>query len=590
MVDGHFLPCVDFVYNTGKSQVLTHEQGLFAKMISLMAFGPEKSILPLIPAVRKLVNCADLPKPKKLKDKAKLRFCGGDFLRGHLRKKFSLALTGKQAVYGFNSGLYAPTAFASNEHNEKQALYARVLANTIEPSTLLLDCIQWAKTNHKALFKKMWDVQSVPFDVYLRRSNASPSVKRVLQIAHDKLCKLGIDENSHLSKSQLYQMTYRSSFVKIENDSYTSPLGRKDKAPRLIQGATPEFICLVGPWIMALQDLLKRRWNVKNNLCFTSGLHADACAKYISDGVGEYLEDDLGKFDCSIRRPWCEYEVWLAKRFGAPCAVIDLMTANINTHGSTLHGWRYKCDGTRKSGDPYTSLMNSVINGISHLFLYCKWTGHTVTQSQKTIKMLLQGDDNLMRHMEREHFPWREGMAELGFDSEALYRRNADTVEFCSMRLYPTDKGLMFGPKPGRVLSRLGYCVNPPMGVSRESMMRGIALGLKKNCNFVPPLRLVLERVLELTDGHKAVYQRGFQEHVIKVKGNYEPVSATWHQLYEQYFYSHTDHAWLSEEVSHIQLGDQYKTPIIYKLFDRDTSGPQRIFGTIGTLSLPIAA
>jgi len=60
----------------------------------------------------------------------------------------------------------------------------------------------------------------------------------------------------------------------------------------------------------------------------------------------------------------------------------------------------------------------------------------------------------------------------------------------------------------------MGYVVNPPLDVSRESMMRGIALGLEKQCNFIPPLRVVVERVLYLTTGHKAWFDRNL-EHVM---------------------------------------------------------------------------
>jgi len=181
-------------------------------------------------------------------------------------------------------------------------------------------------------------------------------------------------------------------------------------------------------------------------------------------------------------------------------------------------------------------------------------------------------------------------MAGLGFDSEALYRKHFDDVEFCSNRLYETSNGLVFGPKPGRVLAKLGYIVNPPENVTRESMMRGVALGLRTSCSFIPPLRTVIDRVLELTEGHEAFYQRGFDEHVMKMRGTYSPSVETHLHMSDQYCWDFGKQDSFSDLVSRLQLGEAYDCSYADMLFDRDTSGPQRIFGGWGVNSLPIAA
>jgi len=335
---------------------------------------------------------------------------------------------------------------------------------------------------------------------------------------------------------------------------------------------------------MALQDLLKRRWSVKNFICFTSGVSAEKAAEHVVGGRGRWLEDDLGKFDSSIRRAWCEFEVWLCDRMGAPRAVLDLMTANINTHGSTQHGWRYKCDGTRKSGDPYTSLMNSIINGLSHLYLYCKWTNKTVDMARESLRMLVQGDDNCMRHAEQVSFPWREGMAGLGFDSEAIYRNHPYEVEFCSCRLYQVASGeWVFGPKPGRVLAKFGYIINPPANVSRESMMRGVALGLKKGCSFIPPINCVIERVLKLTEGYDAYFERKvfapFADEPLKLKRYHSPCVEVMLNLNMNYHWDYGMQQVFAASVKKLDFGGELWN-YGQLLYDRDTSGPQSIFGS----------
>jgi len=92
--------------------------------------------------------------------------------------------------------------------------------------------------------------------------------------------------------------------------------------------------------------------------------------------------------------------------------------------------------------------------------------------------MVIQGDDNLLCHRYLDHrIEWVDRMRDLGFDSEATYRRDILDAEFCSNLVYKCDKGLVFGPKPGRVISKLGYFINPPniltQRVSSEGQLWG---------------------------------------------------------------------------------------------------------------------
>jgi len=226
-------------------------------------------------------------------------------------------------------------------------------------------------------------------------------------------------------------------------------------------------------------------------------------------------------------------------------------------------------------------LVNSIINALSHLFLYCRWTGRSVVSAFKSIRMLVQGDDNLLRHVERCHFDWSAGMASLGFDSEAIYRKHLDEAEFCSNRLYFTTGGWVFGPKPGKVLAKFGYVINPPAHVSRESVMRGVALGLQKSCNFIPPIKSVIDRVLELTEGAEAWYERKFLEHTMKVRGIYEPTVEVHLSLSDQYDWDFGKQKMFDLALSRMKLGDVWECPVARLLFDRDTSGPQEIFCAI---------
>jgi len=210
--------------------------------------------------------------------------------------------------------------------------------------------------------------------------------------------------------------------------------------------------------------------------------------------------------------------------------------------------------------------------------------------------MLVQGDDNCMRHLENVSFPWQEGMKTLGFESEAIYRKHYFEVEFCSNRLYKTKTGqLVFGPKPGRVLAKCGYVINPPANVSRESMMRGIALGLKRSCNFIPPLSATVDRILELTDGHQAWFERkqfsAFQEEKdpLKMTKMHEYSPEVLLNLNHHYDWDNGKQIMYASQIKNMQLGDSIRG-IADLLLDRDTSGPQVIFGGFVQDDAPAAA
>jgi len=111
--------------------------------------------------------------------------------------------------------------------------------------------------------------------------------------------------------------------------------------------------------------------------------------------------------------------------------------------------------------------------------------------------------------------------------------------------------------------------------------MRGVALGLQKSCNFIPPIRSVIDRVLELTEGHQAWYERRFLEHTMKTRDFYEPTVEVHLSLSDQYDWCSGKQGMFDQALSRMKLGDTWQCGLTQLLFDRDTSGPQQIFGSI---------
>jgi hypothetical protein len=501
----------------------------------------------------------------------------------------------EQMTIGYHTNDFGPIVFADNVHNEQQSLNSRVVVDTPHPDLQFMNLfvnIVWrdrkqvlpgmgkiqtseiidSKVNYS---KKQWSDLKPEHRAYLIRSNAMPRVKATLYKTFKQLYADGIDEWSYLTHSQLLQFTQRSSFLKMENLLYRTLCGDKEKAPRFISGAEAQFVCLVGPWMMACQDRFKKCWNIEHFITFGSGKTNEeigkGCEKHIEKNV---FEDDIGVFDSSVRVPLLELEHKLFVSWGAPRAVNMLIKQNINTRGRTKWGFRYKVPGTRKSGDPYTSLGNSLLNGLMHYFIYRYHTKCSPLQTKFALKMFVQGDDNL--GFSSVQVPWVPYMLKLGFTSEAVYRKSVFQAEYCSSRLYPTKNGLVLGPKPGKVLAKFGYYVQPPKHVPIKQLLRGSALGLYKQCYFIPPIKIFLDKVLKYTAGEKAYFtkQGDWQN---RTKAFHEPVIETYHVLKEIYGYEKEYDLYLENFLpvtpSHI------KFPFLESMMDIDTSGPQLWFG-----------
>jgi len=497
----------------------------------------------------------------------------------------------EQMTIGYHTNNFAPIVFADNAHNEEQSLKSRVVVDTPQPNQQFVNlfCATVWKDRKQILpgmgkiktdeiidksvnySKKQWSDLKPAHRAYLIRSNARPSVKNTLYRTFLKLYEEGMDEDSYLTHSQLLQYTMRSSFLKMENLLYRTLCGDKEKAPRFISGAEAQFICLVGPWMMACQDRFKKCWNMKHFITFGSGKTNEEigheCENHLDKSV---FEDDIGVFDSSVREDLLKLEHKFFVSWGAPRAVNMLIKQNINTRGRTKWGYRYKVPGTRKSGDPYTSLGNSLLNGLMHYFIYRYHTKCSPMQAMHALKMFVNGDDNLGFSVAK--IPWVPYMLSLGFTSEAVYRQSVFQAEFCSSRLYPTSSGLVLGPKPGKVLAKFGYYVQPPKHVPTKQLLRGSALGLYKQCYFIPPIKIFLDKVLKYTAGEKAYFLKQ-GEWQNRTKGFHEPVVETYHVLKDIYGYNPEYDKILNDclpvNPSHIEY------PFLETMMDRDTSGPQ---------------
>lgn len=486
-----------------------------------------------------------------------------------------------QHLYGIGSSRFRPVAFASNLHNEIESIRQRVTAATPPANPRAISTLlTWLRRNKYRIFPGLAGrvVEPVTFEKYLSNSNASVAVKQILAKTRADLESRGIRENSNISKDQIRKWTIRKAFVKVENLPYRNGSYCKDKSPRMIQGATPQFISLVGPWIASLQAQMKKSWDIDNFITFVSGVSQKQCADHLMSTDGNLCEDDVSQWDASVSRKLCEFEVEMCRRwFHAPKAVLDLMESNVNTRGYTMHGVKYNLPGGRKSGDPYTSLFNSFWNAVIHLKIIIDTNpGENIASLRHKLVMLVAGDDNAMNLAHGLIIPdFSIQMLLYGFKAEAIHRRNPWDLEFCSCRLYPVLGGWTFGPMPGRIFIKTAFYVNPPSNISHLSIVRGTMLGLMPACSFLPPLKLYMDHHLKKCGDVTPYFLRN---HDFKMK--FETcieTPATWAALHYKYGYTMNVHEQLDNFFRFSELQSQYRNPAFDFICQVDVAGPATV-------------
>lgn len=498
--------------------------------------------------------------------------------KAFIRPPYSPILTFKSNhVNSFWTHQFSPIHHPSSFQNEMTSLQNRHLCETqpIDPKSMR-SFIDWVKQNlFKILSHK--NISSVSFGEYIKRSNARPSVKRKLRKVNLLLKQRFIDEKSILPYTTIAKYCIREAFVKVENLLQHNGGLFEDKAPRLIQGASAEFINIVGPWIMAFQDHVKKTWNLNNFITFTSGLTGEKMGGWVDGKYPYVLENDISRWDSSVTRPLLELEAWIFNRFGAPRCVRDLVKQNIKTRGVTVHGILYGCDGTRKSGDPYTSVGNSLLNGLIHLWLFTNRGAKQLREVRNKVKMMVLGDDNISQSTlkyPRDH--WVKGFADLGMTAKPIIRSTIEDAEFCSSRFVPFGNRYVLTPILGRVLAKFGSFVNPPKGANVKGILRGVVLGLWNSVCWVPLMKQLFSNILKETQGVKVIkYWR--REWMTLVKGRLDstPSSNVW--LSKKYYSSldpceHYDFAdWIT--------GNHYKF-VHQRVIEIDFPGPKSFYNS----------
>lgn len=501
--------------------------------------------------------------------------------------------TALQVRYGLTSDAYRPVAYANNRHNFLTALKQRVcyhepITDNAAVEANITQFTQWWFNGHNGnavRFLKPEPIRAVSFTEYLARSNATPAVKAGIARAHEQQKEQGIRRDVPLSSAQKENFVRLKCFVKVENLNYRTPYGTKLKAPRIIMGSDPNYLALVGPWMMALSDHIKKRLDGSQGVLFTSGQTARQCSDFLGCDNGYIDEEtDVAHWDRSVSRKLRAFEYKVYKLFRPPPAVKQLLQLDSRrTKGISSLGIKFALaiaigglvapTAQRPSGRPDTSLGNSMTNAMIRVWGFAVRWGVSLETVIKLILVLVQGDDGASRSpASQPRVNWPAVFGALGFELEYRVVKNPADLSFCSMLNYPVLGGHCFGPKVGRIFGKTCWLLDPHPKMDPKAIARGIAIGLSIPGSFLEPLRMWCDRLLQLTVGSKVVKLRTEDWQMAFAPAIADETTACF--LAVRYGWCDSMKAALAVELANMTFGGGEGGPVYNYIIERDTDGP----------------
>jgi len=274
-----------------------------------------------------------------------------------------------------------PGAHANCLENEKKSLCGRHMVADHDDDVGLWDDVIKVALPHFTQF-----VSNVrPYSVEQWLMDQPPQKREKYQAFRSRVTGLDFkDPNVHS----------RNFFIKDEVlvPGYGADL--REKFPRGIQGLKhPETNLALGPFMHVVSAAVAAGFG--GQLSYSSGKTPEELGLWYKQRLQQgydFYEDDFSAFDSSQGAGAHQAELAVYKLFGPDNVVLKTLNFQQETVGYGKYH-RYKTKYTRKSGDQNTSIGNTIVNMMAHIWAideYNKLGNHVV------FNMLALGDDNLL--------------------------------------------------------------------------------------------------------------------------------------------------------------------------------------------------
>lgn len=295
------------------------------------------------------------------------------------------------------------------------------------------------------------------------------------------------------------------------------------KDPRWIQGCPLWMTRTCGPWLRRLAKQVRRGLaptclgrayapvdiHQGKQIVYTCGMNTNAIGEAFGRaldtiqglcGPGDevvVVEDDESRFDMHIAQGPFEFLDQIYRQKIGKRQVAASLRRTSKSMGYGLRGTKYSIPYTMQSGWPDTSVGDTLVNAALKFHVHGKgrpWISiicgdDSVTVTLRSEVQKLGMEDGIRKLYE-----------EMGMEVDVKIRHNPLDVEFCSSRFYPWRHTYVLMPKPGRLLSKIGWDMKDRPNRDQLSWVRGIAQTLK-HYGGVDPLMYSLGSALEQDAG-----------------------------------------------------------------------------------------
>jgi len=425
------------------------------------------------------------------------------------------------ACTAYKPGLYAygpvihniyPIICAGCTCNEYRSITTRQCLPRLSPDPTKISLLHIYARDHHKLFP-VEDFKIMTFDQWNKRF---PEQHRMLlREAHDSLVLSPIEQRDLTCNSfvkQEKQLDPKFSYdiglappgahIPIDHDTVV------DIDPRNISGRSYRFKTQVGPTIASLELNISKLTKLADpldpsTLPFTMtkgynqtklGIWYDSHLTFYSQPIA--LTNDGSRWDATMNEDLLQLEMEIYQLYDIPTLVHSAIKKSLyRTSGVTKTGIHFNIHATRKSGDPNTSLGNSIINGFASTFIYnyilsCTpdlprlsvplfffthpFTTNPTPYYRHKLSCGVDGDDNIAlielqtyntadKYLQQHHTTfllYAESLwKDLGINPKMEVHTNPLLADYLSGHFYPTTYGLCHGPKLYRPLVKQGWSI-----------------------------------------------------------------------------------------------------------------------------------
>jgi len=293
----------------------------------------------------------------------------------------------------------------------------------------------------------------------------------------------------------------------------------EDFDPRWIQSPSTASNVVSGPFFYQFSKRLQEVWGPTASITYAAGMTAEELGAWRAQFGDEevlIIVKDQKRYDAHAEKRAYDTKMAFYEAAGIdewPLAR-ESYEGQKTKRGYSSKGVRWKVKYTVGSGQPDTSCGNSLWNGLNvEAFLECM-------EVHKKAKTLVMGDDAIIvlrvagisqEIIDQMLTDIKAYDLSMGYEATATITTHWYEAEFCSSLFWPVEGGFVLGPKPGRLLPKMGWNLKE----LKPPQVKGMLLGMKIQCGFVPVLRKYVKHCLgamgkvkaEVYDDPRSIYK-----------------------------------------------------------------------------------